>query len=118
MKFLGYPHNSSGYRTYDLVTHKVEEVRAPIFREEALPQSSTFFESQADNLDDPDEVPQPTVIAPHDDRNLPDSAETSNLPPAPSSHVPPPIPAPSAHPSHTRHAPTHLEPADFGAYGH
>src|SRR5260221_3578569 len=77
-----------------------------------------FFESQADNLDDPDEVPQPTAIAPHDDRNLPDSAETSNLPPAPSSHIPPPIPAPSACPSHTRRAPTCLEPADFGAYGH
>ncbi len=26
MKFLGYPHNSSGYRTYDPVTHKVEVV--------------------------------------------------------------------------------------------
>src|SRR5258708_7839902 len=80
MKFLGYPHNSSGYRTYDPVTHKVEEVRAPIFWEEALPRSSTFFESQADDLDDPDEVPQPTAIAPHDNWNLPDSAETSDLP--------------------------------------
>ena len=36
MKFLGYPHNSSGYRTYDPITHKVEVVRAPIFHE-ALP---------------------------------------------------------------------------------
>src|SRR5260221_5410261 len=118
MKFLGYPHNSSGYRTYDPVTHKVEEVRALIFWEEALMRSSTFFESQADDLDDPDEVRQPTVIAPHDDWSLPDSVETSDLPPAPSSHIPPPIPAPSACPSHTRRAPTCLEPADFGAYGH
>ena len=31
VKFLGYPENASGYRTYDPVEKKVEIVRAPIF---------------------------------------------------------------------------------------
>ena len=49
---------------------------------------------------------------------LPDPMETPGPPTPPSDHIPPPIPAPSAHPSHSRHAPMHLDPADFGAYGH
>src|SRR5258708_7387020 len=52
MKFLGYPHNSSGYRTYDPVTHKVEVVRAPIFHEEARPHASIFFELEAVHSND------------------------------------------------------------------
>ena len=31
VKFLGYPENSTGYRTYDPGMHKVEVVQAPIF---------------------------------------------------------------------------------------
>ena len=51
VKFIGYPHDSSGYRTYDPITHKVDVVQAPIFCEEACPRPSTTFESQVDILD-------------------------------------------------------------------
>ncbi len=33
-KFLGYPESSTGYKTYDPHTHKVQVAHAPIFREE------------------------------------------------------------------------------------
>src|SRR6266478_3290590 len=54
VRFIGYPHNSSGYRVYDPDTHKINIVRAPIFHEEACPRPSTTFESQANILDNDD----------------------------------------------------------------
>ena len=50
VKFLGYLQNSSGYRTYDPLTHKVDIVRAPIFHEEAQPQPSVTFETQVEDF--------------------------------------------------------------------
>jgi len=55
VKFIGYPHDSLGYRTYDPSTHKVNIVCAPIFHEEACPRPSTTFESQTNILDDGDD---------------------------------------------------------------
>src|SRR5260370_39961566 len=119
VKFLGYPQNSSGYRTYDPVTHKVDIVHSPIFWEEACSQSSTTFKSQVDDLDDDStSVSDSTVVSSHLEGQTPSPLEMPT--PAP---TPPPLPAPSSipapptHPSHVRRMPQHLEPADFGAYG-
>ncbi len=90
MKFLGYPHNSSGYRTYDPVTHKVEVVWAPIFHEEARPHASIFFESEAVDSSD-DLFPDPADI-PQQERITPSSSEA----PSPD---PPASPTPPTHPS-------------------
>src|SRR5260221_4286568 len=91
MKFLGYPHNSSGYRTYAPVTHKVKVVWAPIFREEACPHASIFFESEA--VDSNDDLLLDPANAPPQERNTLDSSEApSPDPPAspPASPTPPP----------------------------
>ena len=54
IKFLGYPHNSSGYRTYNPVSHKVDVIHAPIFHEEACPCPSATFKSSVSKPDDND----------------------------------------------------------------
>ena|SRR5258708_24435337 len=60
VKFLGYPENSAGYKTYDLHTHKVQVVHAPIFREEAHPVLLSSFKSIGNDSNtggDPDDIP-------------------------------------------------------------
>ena len=87
MHEVGYPHNSSGYRTYDPITHKVEVVQALIFCEEAYPHASIFFELEAvdssnDLLLDPADIPP-------QERNTPSSSEAPS-PDPPASPTPPP----------------------------
>ena len=61
MKFLGYPDNSAGYRTYDPHTHKVQVACAPVFREMAHSTLLSSFESAGNDSNaegDPSEAPQ------------------------------------------------------------
>ena len=106
VKFLGYPDGMAGYKTYDPQTHQVSITRAPIFREEAHPCSTAFFESAKDKLDE--------------DMPMPDASMISPMPPPPSlptsSSPSPPDPVLPSHPICDRHAPHHLNPTDFGAF--
>ena len=71
-----------------------------------------------DDSDGSDEISEPAVAVPPAKEFLPNPTETPGSPPAPpSNHISPPIPAPSACPSCSRHVPMHLDPTDFSAYG-
>ena len=90
VKFLGYPKNVSGYRTYDPVRRKVEIVRAPIFREEARPTPNVLFETPySDSEPDTDDVIPPTPSP------LQDSSPSPAIPPPPL-----PTPTPNANDPH------------------
>ena len=52
VKFLGYPENSAGYKTYDPQTHRVEIIQAPIFREEACHSMNKPFETLTSDSND------------------------------------------------------------------
>ena len=98
VKFLGYPENVSGYRTYDPIGKKVEMVRAPTFREEARPTPNVPFESSPSdsesNTDDAAASPMPTPPpSPHT------TSVTAAPPPPPPPSLPPNIDEPR--PQHT-----------------
>ena len=78
-KFLGYPENSAGYKTYDPVSHKVEIVHAPIFHEEACPHPSTVFKTPIDDSDDDHPNSTPGTVLPGADAlpNVPDVPQES-----------------------------------------
>ena len=83
VKFLGYLEGSVGYRTYDPKTHKVEVVRAPIFREETKASLQVEFKSNADESDD-DNLPS----------NDTDATLTLGVPGVPRAPPPPDLPTP------------------------
>src|SRR5258708_1151500 len=119
VKFLGYPENSAGYRTYDPCTHKAQVAHAPIFREEARPTLLSSFKSTVGNSDiesDPNNVPQNSDSVPPAD-----SGTTLSPPPLTLVHPPTPPSAPSPPPGHPvweRWALHHLNPSEFGPHGH
>ncbi len=98
VKFLGYPDNSAGYRTYDPCAHKVQVVCALIFREEACPTPLSSFESPANDSDAEDD--------PHDIPNsapAPSAVPNPSLPPLTPVHPAPPSTPPSpGHPVQER----------------
>jgi hypothetical protein len=106
MKFLGYPENSAGYKTYDPLTHKVEITRAPIFREEARAASDTTFEEKASNSDSDGES------------ELADETSQSEAPAVADNptHVPNPE-APLKQTARERCAPRQFDPTIYGAHG-
>ena len=69
VKFLGYPENISGYRTYNPMGRKVEIVWAPIFQEEAQPTPNVSFETSPSDsetdIDDTTSTPASPLL-PHD----------------------------------------------------
>ena len=82
VKFLSYPENVSGYRTYDLVGRKVEVVPAPIFCEEAHPSWNIPFELTPDDSEsdvDDDNIAPCTMTPSHS----PEPSPTSPPSPAP-----------------------------------
>ena len=134
VKFLGYPDNTAGYKVYDPHTHKVSIVCAPIFREEAQLRPNIIFEmTESEDKGDEGEAPptldvpplEPTIplVSPTDDPPAP-LLRTDPASPAPPtatstpSSTTPSTPPPHHRPAHERHAPCHLDPSDFGAYGH
>ncbi len=117
VKFLRYLDNSTGYRTYDPQTHKVQVVHTPIFREEACPASTSSFEfvtSNSDSEDGPGQAPMhsepiPTALA--------DSSTAPSPPPLTLVHPAPPSAPQASHLAQERHALHHLDPSEFGPYG-
>ena len=56
VKFLGYPEDSTRYRTYNPHTHKVQIIHSPIFHEEThLPSITSFKTSASDSEGDIDQ---------------------------------------------------------------
>ena len=100
VKFIGYPHNSSGYRTYDPTSHKVDVVWAPVFQEQAHPHHLAIFCSQADDFEE-DEVEGVNRDALNDDMatpGMPPQIDPSHVPAA--APVPPPDLTPVTPPLH------------------
>ncbi len=108
-KFLGYPENSAGYKTYDPASHKVEIVRAPIFREEARPRPNAVFEMPVDDSDD--DHPG------HTSDTVPSGADTSPDVPGVPQDPPVLLPIHQDRPMRARHAPPRFDPDAFGPHG-
>ena len=110
-KFLGYPDNTAGYKTYDPRTHKVSIVRHPIFREEARPQPNVTFETTGSGSEDDDNGashagdltdPLPPVTSASPATSAPDPPQPPPLTTFPATSIPP-LPPRITQPRVTQH---------------